>query len=447
MYAERESPPGRVVLDRRVEAVRSRPFPFLLETALDVGGGPAVSLVGADPCAVLLARGRSVEFWESGEVTRSEASPFDALRSLLGRFADEERDRGPVHVVGYLGYDLCRHLERVPSRALDDQAFPDLMLGFYDRLTMIDATTGAERIIAGRGHRRAMSREIYRSQFTAPCGRPGSNFDRGAYLDAVAAVREHIRAGDIYQVNLSQRFAARFDSDALALYRRLRQASPAPYAAWLELGDRAVVSSSPEEFVRLDGSVALTRPIKGTRPRGSSADEDRRLRQALLASAKDDAELVMIVDLERNDLGRIAEPGSVSVPVRKTIEAHPTVWHLSASVRARLRPGNGPVELLEATFPGGSVTGAPKIRAMEIIDALEPTRRSVFTGAIVWMRPRDFLRSSVAIRTMQVHGEHVTFQVGGAIVWDSDPEEEYRETLVKARGMARALGIELERGG
>ncbi len=437
--------PRSAALDGLFTECRHRPFPFLLETALIADESGAVSLLGSDPFAVLIATGRHVEILEGGRRETRDANPFDVLRSLLARVAGESERPEAVQVVGFLGYDLARHLERLPERAERDQRFPDMLLGFYDRTLLVDHASGAVSDVREPGDRpRAIDETAYAALMRDAPPAAGANFDRATYLSAIARARELIREGEIYQVNLSQRFAARFEGDSFDLYRRLRHLSPAPYAAYLELGNRAVVSSSPEEFFRVDPGVATTRPIKGTRPRGGDEAEDGRLAEELLSSAKDDAELVMIVDLERNDLGRIAVPGSVHVPVMKAIERHPTVWHLSATVTGRLREGIGPVEVLENAFPGGSVTGAPKIRAMQVIDELEPTRRSVFTGAIAWLTPGGSMRSSVAIRTMQVHDSLVTFQVGGAIVWDSDPGAEYRETLVKARGMAEALGIGLE---
>jgi para-aminobenzoate synthetase component 1 len=244
-------------------------------------------------------------------------------------------------------------------------------------------------------------------------------------------------------VNLSQRFHTRSPLTPQELYERLRASSPAPYSALLEMGSRAVISSSPELFLQTEGRRVVTRPIKGTRRRGRSSEEDERLRAELLASPKDDAELAMIVDLERNDLGKVCEAGSVVVSDAKSLETHPTVHHLAATVEGKLKPGAGAVDLLRATFPGGSVTGAPKIRAMEIIDELEPTRRAAYTGAIGRIGFDGRVALSVAIRIIEKHGEDVWFQTGGGLVADSDPAREYDETLVKASGIVRALGIDL----
>ncbi|MBI3858329.1 MAG: anthranilate synthase component I family protein [Planctomycetes bacterium] len=239
------------------------------------------------------------------------------------------------------------------------------------------------------------------------------------------------------------RFHARTELPPMGLYRALRSASPAPFAALLRFGRRAIVSSSPERFLELRGRRLVTRHIKGTRRRGVSAAEDERLGRELLDSPKDDAELAMIVDLERNDLGRVCDYGSVKVSEPKSLERHPTVLHLSATVEGLLRGGLAPVDILRATFPGGSITGAPKIRAMEIIDELEPTRRAFYTGAIGALGFDGSMNLSVAIRTLLVDGADCFFQAGGGIVADSDPAAEYDETLTKAAAMAKALGIEL----
>ncbi len=252
-------------------------------------------------------------------------------------------------------------------------------------------------------------------------------------------VLEYIAAGDVFQVNLSQRFTARGPYQPLELYLRLKEKSPAPFAAFLQWKDLAVVSASPESFYQTRGNLLVTRPIKGTRPRGSDPDDDGRLAAELLDSPKDRAELTMIVDLERNDLGRVCEYGSVAVRDPLSIESFAQVHHLVATIEGRLRSSTGPVDVIRALFPGGSVTGAPKIRAMEIIDELEPNRRSLYTGAIGYLSQGGSSAFNVAIRTILVEGDRASFQVGGGIVADSDPVAEYDETLAKGRGMLDVL--------
>jgi para-aminobenzoate synthetase component 1 len=426
-------------------AEAGRPFPFLLESA----GAGRYSFLGSDPYAVLAARGDRLSLWREGREKTSRGNPFDALEELL-RESKAENDRArpfPGGAVCALGYDLGRHLEKLPCRAEDDLDFPDLVAAFYDRLVSLDHREGtAEAVeVAGRPRPRAIDPRLYGEAFgRGPEGpRRGANFTRDRYLAAIARAKQYIAAGDIYQVNLSQRFYARVEAPPFEVYRRLRAASPAPYAAFLQYGGRAILSSSPEQFLELRGRALRTRPIKGTRRRGGDPDEDERLRRELLASPKDDAELTMIVDLERNDLGRVCEPGTVTVPAPKVLESHPTVHHLVATVEGRLREGLGPVDVLRAAFPGGSVTGAPKIRAMEIIDELEPTRRAFYTGAIGYIGLDGSMDLSMAIRIVLADGPHYFFQAGGAIVADSDPAEEYEETKVKAAAMARALEVSL----
>ncbi len=418
------------------EARCREPFPFLLDSALDPLGRGGLSLAGADPFAVLVARGREIELYREGCAEFYEGDVFESLRTLLAEIRGQR-----VYGVGYLGYDLGGLIEVLPQRAVDDQDFPDLVVAFYERLTWADHRSGRIEHWPGSGRLPALSAEQLRERFVTPRRPIRNNFTREEYLSAIRRAREYIAAGDIYQVNLSQRFASHTALAPHELYRRLREASPAPYAAFFGFGNHALISSSPEEYLSVRGRRLRTTPIKGTRPRGRTNAEDEVHRRELLDSPKDAAELMMIVDLERNDLGRVCEAGSVRVPVLKRLEAHPTVWHLSATVEGILEQGLDLVDLLRATFPGGSVTGAPKIRAMEIIDELEPTRRGAFTGSLVCFDGEGTLGSSIAIRTMQWHDHSVSFQVGGAIVWDSEPEAEYEETLVKARGMARALGL------
>jgi para-aminobenzoate synthetase component 1 len=266
-----------------------------------------------------------------------------------------------------------------------------------------------------------------------------STFSHAAYLEVVARTREYIRAGDIFQANLSQRLEAPWEAPPFALYERLRRRNPAPFAAYLDAGGAAVVGASPERFLRVCRGQVETRPIKGTLRRGVNPMHDLALEEALRASEKDHAENVMIVDLLRNDLSRVCEDHSVKVPELCVVERYPTVHHLVSTVVGELRPGVGPLELLRAAFPGGSITGAPKVRAMEIIAELEPTRRSVYTGAIGYLGFDGAMDTSIAIRTFLVKEGTAYFQVGGGIVVDSEPEREYQETLAKAAGLVAAL--------
>jgi para-aminobenzoate synthetase component 1 len=409
------------------------------------------------PFRVLIAYGERLTEWRDGKPRTWDGDPFAAIEAALKEHAVNPADAEDLPfagaAVGYLGYDLGSRLEKLPRLARDDRGFPDLVLAFHDRALAIDHRTGFAQLVETnpRAPTRAIRPEDYAKHFDEPPPLPlwtaerpvVSNFRREEYLKAIGQAREYIAAGDIYQVNLSQRFHTRSRLSPLGIYERLRASSPSPYSALLEMGERSLISSSPELFLQTEGRRVVTRPIKGTRPRGATPADDERLRAELLASPKDDAELAMIVDLERNDVGRVCEAGSVKVIEPKTLETHPTVHHLSATIEGTLKPGAGPVDLLRATFPGGSVTGAPKIRAMEIIDELEPTRRAAYTGAIGRIGFDGRVALSVAIRTVEKNGEDVWFQAVGGLVADSDPEREFDETIVKASGIVRALGLDL----
>jgi len=402
--------------------VCSQPYGIWLDSAL--AGGPLGrrSFWATRPLAVLRSWGSHVEIERHGATGRFQGDPFDALRRLLAEYARFSHGAA----VGYLGYGLKRHIETLPETACDDLRLPDCHLAFYNRLHEFDPLSLSPPTPPALGG-------------AFPALR--STFTRSQYEAAVRRALHYIRAGDIYQVNLSQRFEAPCRDDPFDVYLRLRSLSPAPFAAFLRFPDYTVLSSSPERFLRYtprDRRVE-TRPIKGTRPRGRTSAEDQALRHELLASQKDRAENVMIVDLERNDLGRVAQIGSVQVTGLFQVETFATVHHLVSTVQARLADGRDAADLLRATFPGGSVTGAPKIRAMQIIDELEPVARGVYTGAIGYIRPDGEMDLNIAIRTMVVQDGRACFSVGGGIVADSDPASEYQETLDKGAAMARAL--------
>jgi para-aminobenzoate synthetase component 1 len=373
---------------------------------------------------------------------------------------------------GLFGYGLCRHVERVPPSRRDEFRVPDMAVGLYDWVLAYDHQAGRAWLLAtGLPHRLESGRLWAASrlrwvrealkcsprpprapqspglsladlcpQFEVP-GLTGvtSNLDLRDYLRAVRRAIEYVHAGDCYQVNLSQRLVHRATIPPLELYERLRRLNPAPFACYFDIGDFAIASASPERFLRVDGGEVETRPIKGTRPRGATPEDDEHQKGALLDSAKDRAENVMIVDLLRNDLGRVCAYGSVHVEALCRLETYPTVHHLVSEVRGRLRPGLGAVDLLRAAFPGGSVTGAPKVRAMEIIAELEPTARGPYCGSLGYIGFDGTMDTNILIRTFTIGKGWMQFPVGGGIVADSTPEDEYEETLHKAAGLLRAL--------
>jgi len=444
-----------------LEALAAQPLPAVLESsALDVRYG-RYSILACRPVEVLTVReGRVLD--GRGRRLAGE-SVFDAFTSAVRRY----RAAGELPVpygpgwIGYIGYEFGRRLERLPGRAVRDTSLPDVHLAFYDAAAIYDAIERRWVLTwlepagpAPVGEAREVLREVVSSaassghgpvaaERTSGSARPAaparSHFTAEAYRRAVARCVEYIAAGDIFQVNLSQRLTVADAPPPLAIYRALRRRNPAWYSAMLLLGDSAVLSSSPELFLRLRGQEVLTRPIKGTRPRIGEARVDAAAAAELLASEKDNAELAMIVDLMRNDLGRVCRFGSVRVPTRRELEIHPTVFHLVGSVVGRLRDGLDACDLLAATFPGGSVTGAPKIRSMEIIDELEPVARGVYTGAIGYLGPQGNAELNIVIRTIVWDRGRAHVQVGGGIVADSTPDGEYQETLDKARALLEAL--------
>ena len=448
------------------ELLRREPHPFFLDSGMDPEKLGRYSFVGCRPFLLFRSRGSELRIVRGGRSERLTGDPFLVLSDLV------ERYRFPVGLdefppflggaVGYFGYDLCHFVEELPCTTRDDLPIPDCFFGLYDTVVSFDhlqrrmylcsfevpgeKPSDLYEWIRSRLDRRVLPEFRHPTagpfrRSDIPAGRLRANFSREEYLDAVRRAKEYIAAGDIYQVNLSQRFTAPLPISSFDLYARLRTRNPAPFAAYLDFGDGAIVSSSPERFLHFSAGTRLirTRPIKGTRPRGVTPAEDRALAEELLSSEKDRAELVMIVDLERNDLGRVCEVGSVHVPELVVLERYATVFHLVSTVAGRLSPDRCRMDLVRATFPGGSITGAPKIRAMEIIDELEPTRRGVYTGAIGYLSFTGDMDLNIAIRTMVVRDDTVWFQVGGGVVADSDPSGEYQETLDKARALMEVL--------
>ncbi len=336
----------------------------------------------------------------------------------------------------------------VPAHARSDHGFPDLELGWYDTVIAVDHRDRRAFVFASGDAAEARAQwalaRLERKGQPAPLEweiAPEPDLSAEQYRRAVRRTIDYIEAGDIYQANMTQRFQADLPAgfNRLALYAALRQRNPAPFAAFIDFGETALLSSSPERFLKVDAGVIETRPIKGTRPRGSNPALDAALGRELLASEKDRAENLMIVDLLRNDLGRVAKLGSVQVPVLIGLESYATVHHLVSVVTAELDDGKSVVDLLRAAFPGGSVTGAPKIRAMEIIAELEPTERGPYCGAIGYLSAGGAMDTNIVIRTLLIDRDRISFQVGGGIVADSDPQGEWQESLTKAKALIETL--------
>jgi anthranilate synthase component 1 len=448
---------------------RDAKYSFLLES---VEGGEHVArytFLGADPVEVFRARGRTCEVEGRSHLRWDDVNPIDFLRHRIQRYrpARPEALGGLPPLVGgaigYFGYDCVRLIERIPESVRDDQHLDDAVLMFYLGVVAFDHVQHRVWIVRnvfteGEGSLRAKydaaAREIERTRraLEQPLPRQGrryaggpirvrSNFKKPAYLAAVRKAKNYIRAGDIFQVVLSQRFSAKAPrgSDAFEIYRALRVVNPSPYMYFLRLGGVEVVGSSPEMLVKVQGREAFYRPIAGTRPRGRDDAEDRRLEAELRADPKERAEHVMLVDLGRNDLGRVCEYGSVKVEEMMFVEKYSHVMHLVTRLRGTVREGVDCFDALMACFPAGTVSGAPKVRAMEIIDELEPTRRGIYAGAILYLDFSGNLDSCIAIRTLVMKDGVASVQAGGGIVADSVPEREYQETVNKSRALLTAM--------
>jgi len=386
-----------------------------------------------------------------------DLDPFSTLRCLLQHCSMPDLGAAlPLSsgLLGYLAYDLKDCLEQLPRTSIDDLGLPLMQLVAPTIIVIQDRVSQATTLLAMRlqGDDAACCHDVarFKQALSEPAaalgeraaqaaGKTASVFTRAEYLSAVEAIRSYIVEGDVYQVNMSQRFQAPHARDPFDCFARMYAANPAPFFAYINAGDHQIVSTSPERFIELRNGSVETRPIKGTRPRGQTPAEDDALRTELSASAKDDAELSMIVDLLRNDIGKVCRPGSVRVLEHKRLEAYQNVYHLVSIVKGELDPGMDAVDLLRATFPGGSITGCPKIRAMEIIDELEPVRRHVYTGSIGYIGFDGTMDLSIAIRTATFTGDRAVFSVGGGIVFDSDPASEFEETLHKGRTLMNAL--------
>ncbi len=450
--------PGAAGMEDLCNRVAHLPYTAWLDTSLTMNKLGRFSFLGFEPFLVLTSRGREcILHRRSGTQERLEADPFTLLRDILQRHRQRPLAGLPPFLgggIGYLAYELGRLIERLPGRAVDDLGLPEMTFAFYDQVVAHDHSSGETWLATSAAAVEELDlKERWQRASELLAAEPPSygqsappaevaferGFSRPDYLEAVRRVKEYILAGDIYQANLSQRFSAPMAEHPWMFYRRLRRLNAAPFSAYLNFGPVQVCSSSPERFVRIDGDSVETRPIKGTRRRGRDEEEDGRLAQELQASSKDRAELSMIVDLERNDMGRVCSYGSVQVEEHAVIESYATVHHLVSTVAGKLHPGRDAVDLLLASFPGGSITGAPKIRSMEIIDELEPTARSVYTGCIGYLGFDGRADLNIAIRTVLVKGQRAYFQVGGGIVADSVPEDEYQETLDKGEAIFRTL--------
>jgi len=428
--------------------------------SIDIG---RFSIIAFDPFMMFETKGSTVKI--DNKIVIS-GNPLEILRKYINDYKIED-GLGIVPFcggcIGYFSYDIVEFIEELPQRAIDDLKVSDIVFGFYNKAIIIDhlercvyavgascGTDGPKEKAARENLDKVKSvlDQIVQIEHKAQLGKlkvslPSgvkSNFSREDYIKIVERAREYIRNGDIFQVNLSQRFEVEIHNEPYKLYFELRRKSPAPFSAFLNFEDIQIISTSPERFIKLEGDRVETRPIKGTRPRGKNKEEDNYFKKKLMESAKDKAELTMIVDLERNDLGRVCKIGSVNVERDREIEEYANVFHTVSTVTGELKDGKDIIDCIYAAFPGGSITGAPKIRAMEIIEELEPYKRNVYTGAIGYIGFNGTSDLNIAIRTVLIKNKKAYFSVGGGIVWDSDPLKEYEETLHKGQKMLEVLG-------
>jgi para-aminobenzoate synthetase component 1 len=445
--------PYPAAVAERFRALADLPWPIWLDSAArGADSSGRFDVLVADPYVTLRTRGTVTEIrTRDGGLSTSTRPPLELLREQLGpRVAGAAGLPFCGGAVGYLGYDLGRRFERIPAIAAADIDMADMAVGLYDWAVVVDHEARRSWLVgAGRDARtfadwERMVERVQGAPTPAPppfrvLTRPVANYTRAAYSEAFRRVQQHIRAGDCYQVNLTQRFRARAEGDAWHAYLRLREINPAPFAAYLDLPDGRIVCSSPERFLRVRGDCVETKPIKGTRPRSADPARDRALAEELRTSPKDRAENVMIVDLLRNDLGKCCVPGSIRASRLFAIESYASVHQLVSTVEGRLARGRDALDLVAACFPGGSITGAPKVAAMQVIEELEPQRRSIYCGCIGYVGFDGDMDLNIAIRTLVQRGDYVYTWAGGGVVADSNVEAEYQESLDKAAAMLKVL--------
>ncbi|MBE9537413.1 MAG: anthranilate synthase component I [Proteobacteria bacterium] len=456
-------------MDTPVSAYRklgATSYSFLFESVVGGEKWARYSFLGCEPSLIFRSKGKNVEIIEGDKKTAFEADPLDALKELMARYRPVKLDGLPRFsggAVGYLGYDMVRFFEELPDSTNDDLDLPDSLFMLADTIVVFDNVSQKIKVVSNaytegaditETYEKAVARveEVIRRLKTplpqAEKKTPSmqgktvsSNFEKEAFKDIVEKAKEYIRDGDIFQVVLSQRFEVENNAEPFELYRAIRSLNPSPYMFLLNLDGISMVGSSPEVLVRVEDEEITLRPIAGTRKRGKTEQEDLALEKDLLADPKECAEHIMLVDLGRNDVGRVSETGSVVPDELMIIERYSHVMHIVSNVRGRLKKGLDAYSVLRACFPAGTVSGAPKVRAMEIIDELEPTKRGPYAGAVGYFSFSGNMDICITIRTILLKDDKAYVQAGAGIVAYSDAESEYTETINKAQGMIRALEI------
>jgi para-aminobenzoate synthetase component 1 len=437
-------------------------YSFILDSGMDQERLGRYSFIGYDPFITIETKENKTLVKENVGISEIlTGNPFEVLKDLLCRYKIQNNSDFPFvgGAVGFMAYDLHHHIEKLHRNVVDDMKLPDMVFGLYDTIIVVDHLQEKTYIVALDLNE--INREKTGNRITEVRKRLYSNanvykrfldikyldneidivsnFTKEEYCAAIEKAREYIKKGDIYEMNMTQRFSTLIDKHPLNIYSNLRTINPAPFAAYMNYGKLKILCSSPERFLKIKNAQVEARPMKGTIPRGGTVEEDKTNKQKLKNSVKDRAENLMIVDLMRNDLGRVCKFGSIKVPELFCIEKYATVFQMVSTVTGELKEDCHAVDCITATFPGGSITGAPKIRSMEIIDELEPTCRHIYTGSIGYIGFDGDMDLNIVIRTILINDKKAYYQTGGAIVWDSVPEDEYEETMVKGAALRCAL--------
>lgn len=447
--------------------VQTGKYGFLLESVEGGEKWAQYSIIGSEPSVVFRSKGRNIELIEDGSVKKIESDPIDELRALLSRYKPVEEPGLPrFHggAVGYFSYDIVRFVEKLPEIVDDELGLWDSLYMITDSVLVFDNINHKIKIVANayvpnskeaeREYENAVSKiqqlkakllnslkDLEHRSSNSGEVKLQSNFKKENFEEAVLKTKDYIKAGDIIQAVISQRWQTDLDVDPFDLYRALRLLNPSPYMFYLKLDDQIIVGSSPEVMVRVEGDSVESRPIAGTRPRGKTEEEDQRLEDELINDPKERAEHIMLVDLARNDLGRIAEIGTVKVDELMTIERYSHVMHIVSNVIAQLSEDKDVFDVLKAAFPAGTLSGAPKVRAMEIIEETEPSRRGAYGGAIGYFSYSGNMDSCITIRTFVIKDNKIYIQAGAGIVADSNPETEYYETVNKVKALVKAVEL------
>ncbi|MFB4336387.1 aminodeoxychorismate synthase component I [Bacillus sp. BR_16] len=423
---------------------------------LESGRGGRYNIVGLNPVAVIRGKDETLHISESGKETIKRGNPLDLMQEYMEQWKTDYNPEYPPFqggAIGYFSYDCIRYIEKLPSLAEDDINIPDIFFLLFDDVFVYDQKEQVLWVITHYVDKYEEAKERLNEwkslwmteapEVTVPFESPEKKseavaFTEAGFMKAVECIQEYIGAGDVFQVNLSTRQERTLQTHPLEIYTSLREINPSPYMGYLELGDFQIVSGSPELLIKKQGTEVSTRPIAGTRSRGADEQEDEELARELMENEKERAEHVMLVDLERNDLGRVCKYGTVEVDEFMVIEKYSHVMHIVSNVRGEVEEDKDAFDLVKAVFPGGTITGAPKIRTMEIIEELEPVRRGIYTGSIGWIGYSGDTELNIVIRTLLAKDGKAHVQAGAGIVIDSNPENEYKESLKKAIALWRA---------